>query len=198
MPIALPTRLPLVLLLVLLPLAAAGDARADIDAAMRALRTPGAVALMRHAYAPGTGDPDDLTLGDCTTQRNLDDRGRAQARALGERFRAHGIAAARVYSSQWCRCRETARLLGFGEATDLPAANSFHRWPERRARQTAELEAFLAGLPPGEPAIVVSHQVNISALTGSAVRSGETVVVRPTRSGDVEVIGRFMPPDPEG
>src|SRR5687768_8648793 len=69
-----------------------------------ALRSKKAIALLRHAEAPGIGEPPGFTLGDCSTQRNLSPEGRAQAVATGERFRANGIAAAAVYSSQWCRC----------------------------------------------------------------------------------------------
>ena len=114
----------LVLLALALP-AAPAPAGAGEAALLAALREGRAVALMRHATAPGTGDPAGFALGDCTTQRNLSAAGREQARATGARLRAAGIAMARIYSSQWCRCLETARLLGLGEVTELPALNSF-------------------------------------------------------------------------
>jgi hypothetical protein len=74
------------------------------DAAAERLREPGAVLLIRHALAPGIGDPENFQLGDCATQRNLSDEGRQQARAIGRWLRSRGIQHARVYSSQWCRC----------------------------------------------------------------------------------------------
>ncbi|MFN0164057.1 MAG: histidine phosphatase family protein, partial [Burkholderiales bacterium] len=81
----------------------------------QALRSGGVVLLIRHASAPGTGDPPGFRLDDCATQRNLSDAGRFEARALGERLKKLGVTNAEVLTSQWCRCRETARL-AFGEA----------------------------------------------------------------------------------
>ena len=75
-----------------------------------ALREPGAVAIMRHALAPGGGDPAGFDVTDCATQRNLDDRGRDQARAIGAALRERGFTFGRVLTSQWCRCRDTATL----------------------------------------------------------------------------------------
>ena len=92
---------------------------------------------MRHATAPGTGDPAEFQLDDCATQRNLSAVGREQARATGARLRAAGITSAEVYSSQWCRCLETARLLGLGEVLELPALNSFFGERARAAEQSA-------------------------------------------------------------
>jgi hypothetical protein len=84
---------------------------ADTAAAWAALRAGTAVALMRHADAPGVGDPAGYRLEDCSTQRNLSERGKAQAAAVGALFRANQIAIARIISSPWCRCLETARLM---------------------------------------------------------------------------------------
>jgi len=107
-------------------LLAASPASAQDDAALlRTLAAPGGVGLMRHARAPGTGDPPGFRLGDCATQRNLDDGGRGQARELGERLRAAGLAGAAVLASPWCRTTETAVLLGLGPVTTLPALASF-------------------------------------------------------------------------
>jgi 8-oxo-(d)GTP phosphatase len=106
------------------------------------------VLLLRHALAPGTGDPSGFQLEDCATQRNLSDAGREQARALGDRLRAAGVAEARVYSSRWCRCLETARLLELGPVEPEPALDSFfQRRSEGPARTTSALER-LRTLPP--------------------------------------------------
>lgn len=150
------------------------------------------VALMRHAEAPGTGDPAGFRLGDCATQRNLDEGGRAQARATGALFRAQGIGQARVFTSQWCRCRETAELLGLGPVEALPALNSFFSDRARRGPQSEATLVFLAGLPAGAPVVLVTHQVNIAALTDVFPRSGEIVVARPGDQG-LEVAGRLGP-----
>src|SRR5687767_7991571 len=82
------------------------------------------VLLLRHAYAPGVGDPAGMNRADCSTQRNLDEVGRKQASELGRRLRAAGVTQARVYTSELCRCRETAQLLGIGPVESLPTLNS--------------------------------------------------------------------------
>jgi hypothetical protein len=85
---------------------------ADESAAWNALRADGYVALIRHASAPGpAGDPADYKLDDCATQRNLSEQGRAEARALGERFRTERVKVGKIVSSQWCRCQQTAELM---------------------------------------------------------------------------------------
>lgn len=157
-----------------------------------ALRETGAIAIMRHALAPGTGDPAVFRLDDCSTQRNLDERGRVQARAIGEAFRANGISVDRVVSSQWCRCLETAELLGFGAVEARPSLNSFFRDYSRSGSQTADTRAFLAALPAGEKAVLVTHQVNITALTGAYPASGEVFVLRVNDGGEVEITGRIL------
>ena len=173
---------------------ATGEARADEAAAWRALEEGGAVAMMRHALAPGTGDPANFTLGDCATQRNLSEEGREQARRIGAMLRARDIAVDGVWSSQWCRCLETARLLDLGPAQELPPLNSFFRRPERRAPQLAALKDWLADVEPEGVHVLVTHQVVISGVTGDWATSGATVVVRPRDDGTVEVIGTIPPP----
>jgi broad specificity phosphatase PhoE len=148
------------------------------------------VVMLRHARAPGTGDPDGFRLGDCATQRNLDEEGRAQARRLGARLRAAGIVSAAVYSSQWCRCLETAALLDLGPVEDLPALNSFYRRPAEREPNLRALHAFLAKLPPDGPLVVlVTHQVTISAITGRPVSSGAAMVLRADGTDRPDVVG---------
>jgi len=158
----------------------------DEDELSRLMHSGQHVLLVRHAYAPGTGDPDGFRLDDCSTQRNLSDAGRAQASAMGAWLRDRGIDRARLYSSQWCRCVETAELMGLGPVTPLPALNSFYERPQDRAPNLAALQDFLATLPPQEqPLILVTHQVTISALTGDFVASGEGVLVRVGKDGAV-------------
>ncbi|HYD68270.1 histidine phosphatase family protein [Azospirillum sp.] len=155
----------------------------------------GLVILMRHAEAPGFGDPPGLRLGDCATQRNLDDRGRAQARRMGALLRERGIRAARVHSSQWCRCLDTARLLDLGPVAELPALNSTVPNPAERESRTADLRRFLAALPAdGPPVVLVTHQVTITSLTGIHPASGEAVLLRATGTPNPPVLGRLKPP----
>lgn len=152
------------------------------------LNEPGAVAIMRHALAPGTGDPAHFELGDCSTQRNLNDVGRNQAESLGEALRARGINFAAVWSSEWCRAMDTAEALGIGPVTPVPALNSFFRDPSTREAQTADL---LDRLDAADGRIMmVTHFVNIRALTGQSAGSGEVLVIRRGASG-IEVLGRI-------
>ncbi|HRP24081.1 histidine phosphatase family protein [Thauera sp.] len=174
-----PLLLVLVLLLPLSPTAALADASAQEAALWAALREGGHVALMRHALAPGTGDPPGFRVDDCRTQRNLSAAGRAQARAIGERFRANGIAAAAVFSSQWCRCLDTARELALGEVRPHPALNSSFGRRGEEADQTRAARALIAEQSEaGTPLVLVTHQVNITALTGVFPASGELIVMR--------------------
>lgn len=168
----------------------------DRERLWSALATPGHVVLMRHADAPGTGDPAAMRLGDCTTQRNLGARGRAQARQIGEAFRQRAIPVALVLTSQWCRTRETAELLALGPVEEEPAAlNSFFGRPGEREAATAALRRRLAALPPQAATVVmVTHQVNITALTGVFPASGEMVVLRRDPQGGIVTVGRLPPP----
>ncbi len=182
------------LLLVAAGLAAvvsAGRPAGADEAGWAALARPGAVAVMRHARAPGTGDPADFTLGDCATQRNLDAAGRAQARAIGAELRARGVVFERVYSSQWCRCLETAELLDVGPVTPLPIVNSFFGDRAAGPEQTRALAAFIAGGEADGRTLFVTHQVNITALTGVGPASGEIVALDVGADGAVAVAGRI-------
>lgn len=169
--------------------AAPGLAAEGEGALWDALRSGGHVALLRHAIAPGTGDPPEFTLGHCSTQRNLSDEGRDQAARIGARFRANGIRTARVFSSQWCRCLETARLLQLGPVIELPALNSFFRRYELREPQTRALQDWLAAQDLGEPVVLVTHQVNITAVTNVYPSSGELVIIRRTETGEISLVG---------
>jgi len=166
-----------------------GARAADETALWQAARAGEAIIIMRHALAPGVGDPANFDVTDCTTQRNLDAAGRAQSREIGERFRAAGIASAAVHSSAWCRCRETAQLLGLGAVTTLPALNSFFRAWERQEAQTNDLRTWLTQWDGDGPLVLVSHQVNIRALTGLSTRSGEMLFMRVAKDGKIEVLG---------
>ena len=168
----------------------AGAARAnDSEKLWEALRQGTAFAIMRHALAPGTGDPANFKVGDCSTQRNLSDTGRKQAREIGDRFRSNGITSANVFTSQWCRCRETAELLALGPVKELPSLNSFFQKFERREVQTKALREWLSKDRPKGPLVLSTHQVNISALTGSFTSSGEIVVAQIEGDGTVKVLG---------
>jgi len=150
------------------------------------LRRPNLVVLIRHANAPGVGDPPSFRLDDCATQRNLDASGREQASALGAAWKAAGFNPTRVLSSAWCRCQDTARLMNFGPVHVEPLLNSFFEADSgTRTAQTESLSRFIDRLDPrGGPYLLVTHQVNISALTGYGARSAGGVAIElPTQGG---------------
>lgn len=158
------------------------------------LYEPGHFAIMRHTTAPGTGDPDNFKIGDCSTQRNLNEVGAREARAIGKAIKAGGIKSARVYSSQWCRCLDTASQLNLGPVTELPALNSFYQRYDTKMVNMRGLRRFIdANDDSTEPIILVTHQVTISALTGQFTRQGETIIFRHIGGGEVEVVGSIPP-----
>lgn len=165
---------------------------AQEDAAWAALRE-GGIVLFRHAEAPGVGDPPGFRLGECATQRNLSSRGRGQALRLGERLRAQGVAVGAVWTSQWCRTRDTATLLDLGEVREVPAFNSFFDERGDEPAQTAAARQLLLGWRGPGALVVVTHQVNITALTGTNPASAEGIVLA-VRQGRLEVAGRLPPP----
>ncbi len=167
----------------------AGGAHAGPD-----LTAPGTVIMLRHAHAPGTGDPAGFDLADGRTQRNLAERGRAQARELGRRLRAAGLADAQVFTSEWHRCRETAALLALGPVETLPALNSFFARPGERDRLMAALRDWLRTRPPdAAPVVLVTHQVNITALTGHYPAEGSGVVLQLNGTAQPRRVGLFPP-----
>lgn len=162
---------------------ASGLARAQAQASANGiwtwLRQGGCVVLMRHAQTePGVGDPPGFTLGRCDTQRNLSAEGRAQAGRVGEAFRREDIAIASVRSSAWCRCTDTARL-AFGRYSVWPAINSFFQGQGNGDAQTREVLTTVSGLRAPVNWVLVTHQVNITALTGEYLAMGELFVTRP-------------------
>jgi phosphohistidine phosphatase SixA len=179
----------LVLLLLVLAQATAAVADPAEEAAWAAFARPGTVALMRHAYAPGTGDPPHFRLDDCSTQRNLNDDGRTQARATGDAIRKRGIRIDQVISSPWCRCKETAELLGFGPVEEKPWLRSLYAAPDQEGPRTRELKTFIARLPKDKKTFVVTHQFNIRALLGRPTASGAMVIVEPTTDGGARYLG---------
>ena len=163
---------------------------------LRALREGGGVVAFRHALAPGTFDPPGFRLGDCRTQRNLDSEGRAQARRIGDWFRANGLTSWRVRSSPWCRCIDTARLAfgrvevwaplgsprGYGEATNAESLSLLRRSVAHAVTQRDRFEVW------------VTHMFVLQALAGAGAASGEGLLLRPRGAQGaegVEVVARL-------
>ena len=168
----------------------AGGGRAQ-SGPWASLRTTGHFALIRHALAPGTFDPPDFRVDDCTTQRNLSAQGRAQAVGIGDLFRANGIASVQLHASQWCRCLETATLLKLGEVRPQPLLNSFAQNQDRATEQTLALRFWLNGLELEKPAVLVTHQVVITALSDVFPGNGEIVVMQRLSGGRFAFVGRL-------
>ena len=147
------------------------------------------VVFMRHALAPGTGDPADFDVDDCATQRNLDAEGRAQAIRIGENIRAAGIAFASVRTSPWCRCVDTAALMAVGDWSLSLGLASFYDGHVDRAETVALLRAELERLQPGVT-LMVTHQVVISAITGRYTRSGAMVAYN-SQTGQTMAVDAF-------
>jgi phosphohistidine phosphatase SixA len=171
-------------------------AATDSQEAWAALAIGGHVALIRHGNAPPGygGDPPGFRLGECATQRNLDGKGRAQARALGEAFRNHGVRVDRIASSPVCRCVDTASAMAVGQVETssalLPDVNT-----KTRGR-LSELKEMVANWRGPGTLVLVTHGYTIKSLIGIIPDQAEVVVVRPMPGTDfsAHVVGRIAPP----
>lgn len=156
----------------------------------------GVVVLMRHAIAPGGGDPPGFTLGKCSTQRNLSAEGRSQARSIGREFREQRVPITAVLSSRWCRAVDTAKLLGLGTTRSRSSLDSVftasQRIADRKKQQTVQIIRNHRG--KSGVLVLVGHQANIIDLTGVAPDSGGAVIVRTDRNGNIKVLGQIPPP----
>ena len=174
-------------------LIATSHVAAASDIAWQALQAGGTVAILRHARAPGTGDPSNFRLDDCATQRNLSEGGRAQAHSIGLRFKERRIPVERVLSSRWCRSLETARL-AFGDMVEsFPPLDSFFSGRGQKERQTQAVRQIIGEWHSPGILVLVTHQVNITALIGVFPAEGEILVLRPKASEGFELVGRISP-----
>ncbi len=160
------------------------------DATWQALQQGGLVILMRHSLAPGIGDPPEFERGRCETQRNLSAAGRAQAEAAGRALRERDVPIAVVYSSSWCRALDTAELMALGPVEPTPWLDSFFRGQGDQALITQTAQEQIAAWQGEGNLLLVTHQVNITALVGGGVGSGEMIVLRPTVDS-FQVVGRL-------
>ena len=176
-------------------LLAAPGAAADSEEAWAALVNGSHVALVRHGNAPPGygGDPPGFKIDDCATQRNMDERGRAQARALGEAFRQHGVRVDKILSSPWCRCLETARLMAVGPVENTLAVAASDRSPER----LVVLKQIVSSWRGPGTLVLVTHALTVQALVGIMPGQAETVVLRPRPGNEpgVDVVGRIAVPE---
>ena len=176
--------------LVIFMLTGWGHAAWASDETWRALEQGGTVALFRHARAPGTGDPASFRLDDCSTQRNLSEEGRRQAQRIGDQFRTRKVAVERVLSSRWCRALDTARLAFGGLAQPSAPLDSFFSGREQEPAQTQALRRIIEEWRSTGVLVLVTHQVNITALTGIFPSEGEMLVLRPRAGSGFDIVGR--------
>ena len=133
--------------------------------------------FIRHAYAPGNGDPNNFNLNDCSTQRNLSEEGREQAKYIGEFFKKNNIEIDKVLSSEWCRCKETAKI-AFKNFSTNNFLNSFYssKYAKNKDKQIKSLNDYIRKFQSDKNLILITHYVLISEVLNYAPSSGEIVV----------------------
>ena len=141
------------------------------------LKNGGKLIFIRHAYAPGGGDPNNFDINDCNTQRNLSNSGRKQAKNIGIFFKDNNIKIENVYSSEWCRCKETA-LIAFNKFENKNFLNSFFssKFAKNKDLQIQNLRKFIKDFNGDENLIFVTHYIVISELLNYSSSSGEIVI----------------------
>ena len=141
------------------------------------LQKGGKLIFIRHAYAPGGGDPDNFDINDCSTQRNLSDSGRVQSQKIGNFFKKNKISIGKVYSSEWCRCKETASI-AFKEYETKNFLNSFFsaQFANNRRKQVVDFKKFISNLDKDQNLIFITHYVVIAEILNYPPSSGEIII----------------------
>ena len=141
------------------------------------LEEGGKLIFIRHAYAPGSGDPNNFNLNDCSTQRNLSEEGKKQAKSIGKFFIKNKNEIDKVLSSEWCRCKETAKL-AFNDFETFDALNSFYaeRFSINRPKQINDLKEYINNWQSDSNLIIVTHYVVIDAILNRGTQSGEMII----------------------
>jgi len=158
---------------------------------LNASSAKGYVLLLRHSLAPGVGDPENFKLGDCSTQRNLSQEGRDDASEIGAWIKRQKVKIYRVESSRWCRARQTAKLLDIGKVKLNKNLDSLFRESnlESHPKTLKTKEQILSHRSKSGLLVLVGHYVNIAALVGVGVDSGEGVIVKANKNGVIKVLG---------
>ena len=135
------------------------------------------IIFIRHAIAPGNGDPNNFDINDCKTQRNLNEEGRAQSEKIGGFFKINNIKIDKVLSSEWCRCKDTAEI-AFGNFETFNALNSFYdtKFYKNKSKQIKDLKIFINNWESDSNLIIVTHYVVISSLLNRTTSSGEMII----------------------
>ena len=152
------------------------------------LKQGGKIIFIRHAYAPGNGDPENFNKEDCSTQRNLNDKGIKQSKNIGTFFRKNQISIDKVFSSEWCRCKDTARF-AFNKYQTFDALNSFYqfKFKKNKKKQIMDLKNYIDKWDSSKNLILVTHYVVISEILDISVNSGEIII----SNQSYDVIGRI-------
>ena len=147
------------------------------DKILESLKEGGKIIFIRHAYAPGGGDPQNFNINDCSTQRNLSDEGINQSKLIGEFFKTNKIKIDKVLSSEWCRCKDTAKF-AFNDFETFSALNSFFsaKFAKNEKKQIKDLKNYIKNWKSNKNLILVTHYVVILSLLNKAVSSGEIVI----------------------
>ena len=135
------------------------------------------IVFIRHALAPGNGDPNNFDIKDCSTQRNLNDEGRAQSKRIGNFFEKNNIKIDKVLSSEWCRCKDTAKI-AFGKFETFSALNSFYetRFSKNKSKQMKDLKEYISKWESDSNLIIVTHYVVILDILDRGTSSGEMII----------------------
>ena len=146
------------------------------------------VVFIRHAIAPGNGDPDNFDILDCSTQRNLNEKGRDQSKKIGEFFRSNKILFDKVLSSEWCRCKDTG-IIAFGDIETFSALNSFYdaRFSKNKDKQINQLKEYIKNWDGKKNLILITHYVVILEILGLGITSGEIIIT----NKNFELIGNI-------
>ena len=144
--------------------------------------------FIRHSYAPGVGDPANFKLNDCSTQRNLSTRGIIQSKKIGQFFSKNEIQIDKVLSSEWCRCKDTAKF-AFNKYSTFDALNSFYdpRFEKNRDKQIRELKDYINNWKSEKNLVLITHFVVISEILKVGANSGEIII----SDKDFNIIGRY-------
>ena len=162
------------IILVTLLVATEVTARSEIETVKKSISAN--VIFLRHALAPGLGDPSDFIKEDCSTQRNLNEEGRSQARLLGDYLKKSNIRFSEILTSEWCRCIDTAKELDLGQWETFSGLNSFFQGHEKKYQVMDKLWKKIDSLNFSDLVLFVTHQVVITEITGEVPRSGEMVL----------------------
>tara|TARA_B110000438_G_scaffold98928_1_gene97901 strand:+ start:314 stop:850 length:537 start_codon:yes stop_codon:yes gene_type:complete len=144
--------------------------------------------FIRHSYAPGVGDPANFKLNDCSTQRNLSTRGIIQSKKIGQFFSKNEIQIDKVLSSEWCRCKDTAKF-AFNKYSTFDALNSFYdpRFEKNRDKQIRELKDYINNWKSEKNLVLITHFVVISEILKVGANSGEIIIA----DKKFNIIGRY-------